>query len=666
MATTGSDSSLEMDSHLAHLGGGDAGPSAAAGTIWLDGDVLACSCPDCGAPMSIRLWLLVADCFRCGASIELTEEQEREAMRLLREQEQARRTESQEAIAAITPTVARKPKPRSRSSSDVELLAPAAGAGVAGATVAAPAARAAGEPGGEAAAGRARQRRVAAAEVYRGPRARVRNLYEKGSLAVFFGDLLKNLPAWLVSLIVHAILLILLSIWFADPAGDWEAITLATSTSHEDIVGEQGKLDESPEAFEFDTPGAVELVAPLEEFGMTEEPQPDVARVEMAMEVRDPIGRLPSTATRSMLPQVPMAAGRMFAGRDPAVRAQQVRRAGGTSATEAAVARALVFLARHQRADGSWGLHDWNRTPDCDDTCRQQGGERSDVAATALALLPFLGAGQTHLEGQHAPVVFKALGWLAERQKEDGGLLDGGNMYAHGQAAIALCEAYALSGDDQLREPAQRALNFIVRAQHARGGWRYQPGQPGDTSVVGWQLMALKSGQMGYLYVPAKTFELAALFLDDVQTDEVGGRYAYQPRGRPTPTMTAEALLCRQYLGWTRDHPGLRSGVEYLLEEHLPDANVMNLYYYYYATQVMHHYGGPAWTKWNARMRDVLLQTQEKHGHAAGSWAPRGEWSNRGGRIYQTALAACILEVYYRHMPLYSDEALAIGLEGFD
>ncbi|HPU07567.1 MAG TPA: hypothetical protein PLO20_13585, partial [Thermogutta sp.] len=52
------------------------------GRIWLDGGVLACACPDCGAPMSIRLWLKLADCWRCGASVELTEEQEAEAIRL--------------------------------------------------------------------------------------------------------------------------------------------------------------------------------------------------------------------------------------------------------------------------------------------------------------------------------------------------------------------------------------------------------------------------------------------------------------------------------------------------------------------------------------------------------------------------------------------------------
>jgi hypothetical protein len=170
--------------------------------------------------------------------------------------------------------------------------------------------------------------------------------------------------------------------------------------------------------------------------------------------------------------------------------------------------------------------------------------------------------------------------------------------------------------------------------------------------------MALRSGQMAYLYVPTKTFELAGLYLDKAQTDEDGGRYAYQPHNRTLESMTAEALLCRQYLGWPKDHPGLVSGVKWLLDEHMPSRDEPFVYYWYYGTQVMHHYGGPEWNKWNARMKSVLVDTQERHGHSAGSWEPRGGFANRGGRIYMTALAACILEVYYRHMPLYGEEVL--------
>src|SRR4030042_2366225 len=111
-------------------------------------------------------------------------------------------------------------------------------------------------------------------------------------------------------------------------------------------------------------------------------------------------------------------------------------------------------------------------------------------------------------------------------------------MYAHAQAAIVLCEAYAMTGGEQLREAAQMALNFTMHAQNTQGdwpgGWRYEPGEWGDTSVLGWQLMALKSGQMSYLQVLPRTFEMAGYYLDRAQTDRIGERYGYQP-GHPPP-----------------------------------------------------------------------------------------------------------------------------------
>ena len=71
-------------------------------------------------------------------------------------------------------------------------------------------------------------------------------------------------------------------------------------------------------------------------------------------------------------------------------------------------------------------------------------------------------------------------------------------MYGHGLATIALSEAYGLTGDSQVGQAAQGAVNFILAAQNSKdGGWRYNPKDPGDTSVLGWQLTALKSARHG-------------------------------------------------------------------------------------------------------------------------------------------------------------------------
>ena len=239
-----------------------------------------------------------------------------------------------------------------------------------------------------------------------------------------------------------------------------------------------------------------------------------------------------------------------LAVRDPRIRVEVVSEEGGTTLTEAAVSRGLRWLSRHQDSDGRWSLDNFDHSPGC--TCTG-GGLHSDSAATSLALLPYLGAGQTHLAGHYRETVSRGLRWLLAEQEDNGDLRGDseGNsgMYAHGQGAIVLCEAFLMTGDEVFRDPAQRAIDFIVKAQHSAGGWRYSPGDRGDTSVLGWQLMALQSARAAGLRVPAETFESAAHYLDSVAHDE-GARYAYQPRLNPTHVMTAEALLCRLYLGW--------------------------------------------------------------------------------------------------------------------
>ena len=115
----------------------------------------------------------------------------------------------------------------------------------------------------------------------------------------------------------------------------------------------------------------------------------------------------------------------------------------------------------------------------------------------ALGLLPFLAAGQTHNSpGPFQKTVFGGVYWLLNHQRPDGDLSADApqQMYSHGVAAIALCEAYGLSKDKVVGAAAQKAINFIELAKNAKtGGWRYHPGEEGDTSVVGWQFMALKS-----------------------------------------------------------------------------------------------------------------------------------------------------------------------------
>jgi serine/threonine protein kinase/formylglycine-generating enzyme required for sulfatase activity/lysophospholipase L1-like esterase len=338
--------------------------------------------------------------------------------------------------------------------------------------------------------------------------------------------------------------------------------------------------------------------------------------------------------------------GSFFARSGPP-RAQLLSDGGGNEQSEAAVALGLQWIVQNQRADGSWAFGGYDLdygTYDAD-----------DIAGTALAVLPLLGAGHTPREGKLARQVERGLDYLVRKQKADGDF--GGGMYVQGLATIAVCEAFGMTGDERLKAPAQQAVSYLVRAQHKGGGWRYRPGEPGDTSSTGWQFMALKTGEMAGLVVPRETLERVAAYLDSAMGPD--GGYGYQGPGN-SPGTTAIGLLCRQYMGWGPTRPEMRNGIE-ILKKDLPAANLNNVYYYYYATQVMHHAGGKSWELWNSRMRDWLLQRQDKGQEDAkrerplrGSWSPVGDVHGKpGGRLMVTSLALLTLEVYYRHVPLF-------------
>ncbi|OAI39748.1 hypothetical protein AYO40_05505 [Planctomycetaceae bacterium SCGC AG-212-D15] len=344
-----------------------------------------------------------------------------------------------------------------------------------------------------------------------------------------------------------------------------------------------------------------------------------------------------------------------FGGRSGSTRVKMLTEGGGNTFSEAAVAAGLVFMAQHQATDGHWSFKDFAQHGRCN--CTGQ-SNHDDIAATAFGLLPFLGAGQTHKGGsasgnKYTKQVDLALKYLVLKQNREGEFHP--LMYSQGLATMAVCEAYGLTSDPALRGPAQRALNYIIDGQTLEGGWRYaarhKQGATGyDGSICGWQLMALKSGQMSGLTVPAGTLNRCKKWLDDAGTPD-GGAYGYTSRGEGINT-TAVGLLCRQYLGWGPRNPGLLAGVK-RIQNWKPQPS--NMYFSYYATQVMHHLGGPGWDAWNPVMRDSLIAAQDKgqdaqHAHQKGSWFHNGSYA---GRIMDTSLSILTLEVYYRHLPLY-------------
>ncbi len=647
----------------------------ARGEFFLKGNVVTCACPDCGSPMTIRLWLMAADCWVCGSNVVLTEEQQREVKRLL-EEVQAQKAAEPPPVEAPRAPPPEPPKPKPAAVPPKPAPAAQPKPKPRPAPVAEPPAKPSPPPMPTITVAVSEPVRRSAAHGPSRARRRLHEIGEEGEVTVWLRDFFRNLPSWLISALLHMALLILLAMVLdmKVESGDPPLVFSTRVADNPSLGAEKGEPEDDPLEFtKKGDPETKEEEKPEPEAKKQPEPKPEPKAPspdpgEKPGESKSPIPIAPNPTTGE---------GGVLAGRtgSPEARTQRTEKEGGTKLSEAAVARGLDWLAQHQNSDGSWSLHAFHRAGNCNGRCKNP-GVQSDTAATGLALLPFLGVGETHKkrdgkysdvigDGKYRDVVENGLTWLVRNQRRDGDLRGAGQgrMYAHGQAAIALCEAYAMTRDEDLRGPAQSALDFIVKAQHSQGGWRYDPGQAGDVSVVGWQYMALRSGQMGYLSVPSETLERAGEFISSCKTDRYGGQYTYQPGvNYPLPAMTAEALLCRQFGGWSSDHQGLIEGCRWLLRTNPPARSKPNMYYWYYATQMMHHMGGSQWNEWNGKMRDMLIGMQETRGHEAGSWTPlRGgdrSFDTEGGRLYMTALAVCTLEVYYRHLPLYRSGAV--------
>ena len=447
----------------------------------------------------------------------------------------------------------------------------------------------------------------------------------------------RDAPPWLVSMVFHLILLLALAL-ISSPAGS-SIGNVMLSIGHSDV--------EAPvELTEFSV-SDVSTDGDAETF---DEVEPEPVSVFDAAQLSEIESVEPVEVGTGMMVSADQP---MFDGRSGAMKKALLAIYGGTPETQQAVKLGLEWLRERQnKRHGNWSMV----------SGYQDGGlVENKAAATAMALLAFMGDGHTHKgDGEYAEVVDRGIRFLVKMQNRDGFFPRGGGregkMYAQAQATIAVCELYGMTKDSWLRPFAQRAIDFCTAAQSEAGGWRYQPRNGSDTSVTGWFVMAIKSAQAAGLEVDGYSLLRVEKYLDSVQSYD-GAAYAYQRHSDPSPSMTAEGLLCRQYTGWNRDHPPMGRGISALLTDYPFDVDDHDVYYWYYATQVMHHYGGEPWKEWNAVMREELPKLQIKDRPERGSWAPQADqWGNIGGRLYTTCLSLYCLEVYYRHMPLYQTQ----------
>ncbi|WP_233902886.1 prenyltransferase/squalene oxidase repeat-containing protein [Stieleria maiorica] len=452
-------------------------------------------------------------------------------------------------------------------------------------------------------------------------------------------EVTRSAPSWLLSLVIHLIVLLVLALITSPPGNGFTHLVLDFGISNDPV---EDALD-----LDLSTPLTEDLIEAPEDAlddTLVESEIPDIFEMVQPaeMEAIEPV----------LLGAEPIEISKpMFSGRTGAMRKALMAMYGGTEETANAVKLGLAWLKRQQHRSGYWSM-----------VRPYSNGAVSEnrTAATAMALLAFAGDGNTHLEGPYRVEVEKGVKYLVSQQDRGGYMAASarGNerTYAQAQATIALCELYGMTKDSWLRAYAQRAVDYALKAQASDGGWRYRPNEPGDTSVTGWYVMALQSARGAGLEVDPGQMNRISSYLDSAAV-YYGAGYAYQPgRSDATPTMTAEGLLCRQYLGWERNHGALQDGLRLLRADAPFDINQQNVYYWYYATQVFHHVGGPMWTEWNDQMKVKLPALQIKDGSERGSWAPQGDRWSIGGRLYTTCLSIYCLEVYYRHLPLYDQQ----------
>ncbi|MBN2475209.1 MAG: hypothetical protein JXB62_11410 [Pirellulales bacterium] len=330
---------------------------------------------------------------------------------------------------------------------------------------------------------------------------------------------------------------------------------------------------------------------------------------------------------------------------------------GGSAESEAAIDRALDWLARHQNPEGSWTFRQ-RRTgslpsPQCLSECAPL-GNLGPNAGTALAILPFLGRGIGPGRGEYGEKVEKGLTFLLLRISSLGNLHENlmPQLPAHALGTIALCEACTAGSSRaqrQIRQAAQVAVQVVVNTQNTDGGWAAAPARPrqpaggSDVCTTGWNIAALRAAKW------------AGLSFDEKLVFSKAREYLEKQVASTDPSGAAVVMLSRMYCGLPRDDQSLSDYLASLSSPTVAPNRLFPVYGIYHNCQVVRHDGGAAWDRWNPDLRDALVQTQEQTGHAAGSWFFRSNepMTLGGGRLFCTVMATLMLEVYYRHPPLY-------------
>lgn len=249
----------------------------------------------------------------------------------------------------------------------------------------------------------------------------------------------------------------------------------------------------------------------------------------------------------------------------------------------------------------------------------------SDLETTALAVLAFLGGGYSHLSKDvyedlcFGTVVKKGLQWLIARQDAEG-CFDRKDAAANAVAALALSEAYGLTGSMLFKGQAQEGVSAVGRTRGT------------DGRALAWKALILISARDSGL--EGDHAGQASLLVDDLKESRsilalaarVRLRLAFQKQADPADAEAIAAASPREL------DPELR----------------------FFAATTLHSFDGPSgpgWKRWEPGFKDSLLPLPPR-GVAS---CERGSREGEGfrGRLRATALNEVALHVYYRYCTLF-------------
>jgi len=497
---------------------------------------------------------------------------------------------------------------------------------------------------------------------------------------------------WSMSLAIHAILLLLLTfIVIADRILE-EPIPIKTAfTEQPPIIKEEvikevefKEVEITIDDVVVEQPVVNQLDVVVEEVNLTEDD------TEVTAEAKGREEAVSSSENGGQAAFMNIGAGGggagMMGSRTGGAKKRALVGGGGSRATETTVDRALQWFARHQSPNGQWDVDGYqincqDAGPKCEPGTDHTGSD-GDVASTGYAVLAFLGGGYDHrTPNRYRRVVKNGLSWLVQSQNQEGGWGDKNRNYENGIATMALAEAFAMTNDPVLREPAQRAVDFLKSRQidgdngYGGLGWDYKTSDSrNDMSVSGWVIMALKSAKAGDLDV-GNSMEGAKLMfekawnstnnngegINDYYKDRSGYPYTWNSKTDKAdrPNRTAIGLCIGVFLGHGAGDimmETMANDVMARMREGDADYQLntypTNTYYLYYSALAIFQVGGERWDEYNKKMIDVLLKSQHTNGGCFdGSWDYEGTrfHGNKTGRLLSTAYNALSLQVYYRY-----------------